>query len=87
MLALLNDAIYCFKHYYGARTRSGKKLFLAADQWIMQSGGDWLYSFDSVCEHLGMDPNYLRTGLQRHKESRRVEARKQVRPRLMAMGE
>jgi len=67
MLALLNDAIFCFQHYSGARKRSAKKLFVAAEKWIFQARDDDLFSFESVCEHLGIDPAYLRKGLRRWK--------------------
>jgi len=68
MLALLNDAIFCFQHYFGARKRSAKKLYVAAEKWIFQArNDDDLFSFESVCEHLGIDPGYLRKGLRRWK--------------------
>src|SRR5262245_7384555 len=67
MLALLNDAIFCFQHYFGARKRSAKKLFIAAEKWIFQTRNDDLFSFESVCEHLGINPGYLRKGLRRWK--------------------
>jgi hypothetical protein len=50
-----------------------KKLFINAEQWILETGADRLYSFDSVCEHLGIDPAFLRAGLQRWKERRTAE--------------
>jgi hypothetical protein len=73
MLAMLNDAIYCYQHYFYAHRRNRKKLFTNAEQWILETGADRLYSFASVCEHLGIDPAFLRAGLQRWKERRTAE--------------
>lgn len=94
MLAMLNDAIYCYQHYLYAHRHSRKKLFTSAEQWILETGADCLYSFDSVCEHLGIDPAFLRAGLQRWKERRTAELaqarRRHWRPltsQLAAVGE
>jgi|KBSMisStandDraft_5_1062788.scaffolds.fasta_scaffold623608_2 hypothetical protein len=90
MFALLNDAVYCFQHYFGSRKRSGKKLFSAADQWIFDTEGEGLFTFESVCEHLGIAPGYLRRGLALWKDRKLAEARGEftatgeVSPRLLA---
>lgn len=73
MFALLTDAVFCFQHYLDARQRSRKKLFVAADQWIFATEGEGLYAFESVCEHLDIDPNYLRGRLRRWKERKLAE--------------
>jgi hypothetical protein len=30
----------------------------------MARGNDWIFSFDSVCDLLGLDPEYVRRGLR-----------------------
>jgi hypothetical protein len=35
----------------------------------MEEKGDWLFSFVNVCELLGLDPRYLRQGLQQWKQN------------------
>ena len=60
LFALLNDAVYCFQHHFGARSRTGTKLFFDAEQWLMQRSDDSPFSFENVCEHLGIEPNLLR---------------------------
>ena len=42
----------------------GKKRFREAEEWIMRGGNDWIFSFDNVCELLGLDPEYVRRGLR-----------------------
>lgn len=63
LLAILQDAIYCFRRYSSARDRAGRAQFRAAENWIMEQGNDWLFGFDNVCALLGLDPQYVRTGL------------------------
>jgi hypothetical protein len=38
-------------------------LFPKAEQWIMHTGNDWIFSFDNVCELMDLAPQYLRRGL------------------------
>ena len=60
LLAVLEDAIHCFRHYSAARDRVGKQRFREAETWINQRGRDWVFTFDNVCELLGIKPEYLR---------------------------
>ena len=63
MLAILEDAIACFQKYVSARDGKGKILFQETEEWVLDQGADWLFSFASVCDTLGFDPDYLRRGL------------------------
>lgn len=69
MLAVLEDAIACFQKYLSARDTKGKTIFRDAEEWILEAEKDWLFSFDNVCEVLGFDPQYVRKGLMRWKET------------------
>ena len=71
MLALLEDAIHCFQDNVSAQTARKKKLFNEAADWIVETDGDWIFSFDHVCETLGFTPEYVRQGLLRWKEKYR----------------
>ena len=64
VLAVLEDAIHCFQQYSVARDRAGKQKFSEAENWIMRQGRDWVFTFDNVCELLGLDPQYVRRGLR-----------------------
>jgi len=70
MLAVLEDATVCFQKYIFARDGRGKNLFHAAEKWIMEEGNDWLFSFENICEVLGFNPQYIRQGLIRCKETK-----------------
>ena len=75
MLALLEDAIGCFQDHLSAQSVREKKLFDEAEQWIVEKGGDWIFSFDQVCESLEFTPEYVRQGLLRWKEKHRPKHR------------
>jgi hypothetical protein len=64
LLAVLEDAIGCFLEYRSAQDRIGKERFQEAEEWIMRSANDWFFSFENICELLGLNPEYLRQGLQ-----------------------
>ena len=73
MLAVLADALACFQKYLAARKGKGKNLFREADEWIFGEDGDHLFSFENVCEVIGLDPPYVRRLLVRWKETHLVE--------------
>jgi hypothetical protein len=68
MMAILEDAIDCYQKYLRAKDKRGKGLFHEAEDWILATDPDWLFSFDNVCDTLGLQPDYLRQGLVRWKE-------------------
>jgi hypothetical protein len=63
--AVLENGIEEYMRYADATTRRGKRLFKETEEWIMQDDPQWLCSFMSICHVLGLDPEYLRTGLRR----------------------
>jgi GNAT superfamily N-acetyltransferase len=63
LLAILEDAIACYQKYIFARDGKGKALFREAESWVGEKGNEAVFAFDSVCEMLGFDPEYLRRGL------------------------
>lgn len=70
MLAVLEDAISCFQKYVFAREGKGKVLFQEAEEWVLDENSDWLFSFANICEVMGFDPAYIRSGLMRWKENK-----------------
>jgi hypothetical protein len=63
MLAILEDAIACYQKYLFARDVKGKALFREAEEWVEEGSGRSVFGFDSVCETLGLNPDYLRRGM------------------------
>ena len=73
MLAVLEDAVVCFQKHVLAQNRRGKAAFREAEDWILEQGSDWLFSFEDICEVLGLDPDYIRQALLSWKERRLAE--------------
>ena len=69
MLAILEDAIACFQKYVFAKDAKGKAMFQEAENWIQQATGEGVFAFDSICEGLGLSPDYIRRGLASWKEN------------------
>lgn len=63
MLAVLEDAIACYQKFLFAKDAKGKALFTEAEEWILDSNEDWIFSFAAVCESLGLDPAFIRRGM------------------------
>lgn len=67
MLAVLEDAITCFRRHVLARGGKEKRQFREAEKWIMESDSEWLFSFENICEAVGLSPRFIRKGLLRWK--------------------
>src|SRR6266508_4391183 len=63
LVALLEDAIHTYRKYRATRDRVGKGRFREAKKWIMRGSNDWIFSFNNVCELLGLNPDYVRRGV------------------------
>jgi hypothetical protein len=82
MLAVLTDAIEYFQRYVLAKDERGKKLFQEAEEWFLEEESDWFFSFQNICEVLGLHPDYIRQGMLRWKEAaRNAPTEIKIRPR------
>jgi hypothetical protein len=70
MLAVLEEAVATFQRRLEAKTRRGQRLFREAEDWIGSADTSWTFAFENVCHTLGLDPEYLRGGLERLKHRR-----------------
>jgi hypothetical protein len=86
MFAVLENAVEYFQKYVVARKPSAKKLFQEAEEWFLEKDGETLYSFENICETLGLHPDPLRKGLLVWKEAKlklsSVEGQRVGRPKL-----
>src|SRR2546428_11018478 len=62
MLAILEDAVSCYQKYVGSTRGRPKRLFDEAEEWILDEESGWVFSFESICNALGLNPPYLRDG-------------------------
>lgn len=66
MAAILEDAVSCLSKDPRTWARHHRKSAQEAESWINTTGEEeWIFSFNNVCETLGLDPNYMRRGLHR----------------------
>jgi len=70
MLAILDDAINCYQENLLAKRGRAGRLFTEAEEWILEKGSNWIFSFKNICETLGFNPEYVRQGLLRWKEKK-----------------
>jgi len=68
MLAILEEAVYCFQDNYSAQRGTRKRLFDSAHQWFFGVSGDWIFSFENICSVLGFNPGYVRKGMAKWRE-------------------
>jgi hypothetical protein len=69
MLAVLEEAVATFQRNVGAKTRHGQRVFQEAEDWIQSTDGSWPFAFENICQSLEINPEYLRRGLERWKET------------------
>jgi hypothetical protein len=83
MLAILQDAVSCFRENLTAGAPRKQALFREAEEWLFSDDKSYFFSFLNICESVGLSPAYLLGGLIRWKEQILGELdRKQTRQQL-----
>jgi len=65
LLAVLEDAVVSCLRYRRDFTTRGKRLFRETLQWFASTDRTSVCTFESICDHLHLDADYLRQGLWR----------------------
>jgi len=65
MLAALEDAVATFQRFATTTGRAAERQFAEARTWLFDDDLTWPFSFVNVCNALGLEPAYLRGGLER----------------------
>jgi hypothetical protein len=68
MLAILQDAVVCYRRNSAAQLGKRRQLFLEVESWIKDQESDYLFSFNNICEALGINQDYLMHGLSRTRD-------------------
>jgi hypothetical protein len=68
MLAVLEDAVWCFQNGLRSKDKKKQELSQEAEQWLTQEDSSWLFSFNEICDLLGFEAEYLRKRLLRWKK-------------------
>jgi hypothetical protein len=68
MLAVLEDAVYVHQRSARRRDARGRRLFRETDEWFASDETTSPFSFVTICQMFGLDPDYLRAGLRRWRD-------------------
>jgi hypothetical protein len=79
LLAVLEDGVRTFQENIFAESGKKRALLDEAREWLFTHGVEHVFSFDSVCSSLGLDPVYIRCGLKRWEEHARAATKKKQR--------
>jgi len=75
MIAVLEDAVHCFRKQVHATDPKARQLFRDAEQWITSTDQSWFFSFVNVCDTLDLNPDWLREGLLKWRNAQRCAGR------------
>ena len=67
MLAVLGDAVDCYRRGRGARDPETRLLFNETRAWLESTDRTATFSFESICDALDIDADYLRRGLRQQR--------------------
>ena len=67
MLAVMENAIVTFQKSIYAATRRQRRLLKETEEWIHSLDTSWPFSFENICDSLGIEAAYLRNGLAQWK--------------------
>ncbi len=70
MLAVLQDAVECYQKYALARDPRGRLLFEDANEWISSGEREWPFSYENICDVLGLNHEYIRRGLSKWRQQK-----------------
>ena len=73
-LAILEDALRYYQHYYGATGSRARVLYEDAADWFASPDRSEPFSFENVSEALGLDPHYVRRCLQQWRDAQLTRA-------------
>ncbi len=66
--AILREAIRTYQKYAVKKGHRASRLFREVNEWFSSDDRHWFFSFVNVCDVLGLEPTYIRTGLKLWRE-------------------
>jgi hypothetical protein len=70
MLAVLVDALQCFRTGARSRTAIQRRSLAEAEAWIADRKGTGPFAFETICEALGINPDLIRESVTKWREQR-----------------
>jgi hypothetical protein len=80
LVAILEDGLNVYRKHAAAETAQNRELFEEAEAWVEDRDTSRFLAFESVCDILGLDPDYIRRGLHAWKLRARKDAVEQPEP-------
>jgi len=68
IIAVLEEAIGCFQQHLLVEDKKRQRLFREAEAWILREESDRPFSFNHVCEVLGLNASYVRRRLRQWRD-------------------
>lgn len=75
LVAIIQDAVECFQKHVHARDSKRRQLYVDAEAWISTDDDRGTFSFNNICELLGLNSDYLRQGLLDWRDKERARRR------------
>jgi hypothetical protein len=63
LLAVLEEAVGTYQRYLVEADHHSRAVFAEVEAWFASEDGAWIYSFVAICDSIGLDPAYIRSGL------------------------
>lgn len=63
LVAILQDALATWFRCRPVRRSRESRLFQEVSAWFAEKRSNWPFAFERICDHLGLDPDYIRQGL------------------------
>jgi len=78
--AILREAIRTYQKYALKKGTRASRLFRDVNEWFSSDERRWFFSFVNVCDTLGLEPTYIRTGLRLWRERKLSPAIREYQP-------
>ena len=68
MLAVLEDSVHAYQTGCASCGGERRLQFRETAEWFASDDTGWPFSFVAICQHFGIEPEYVRAGLRRWRE-------------------
>lgn len=80
LLAVLEEAVGTYQRHAAASDLPSRRMFTDAEEWFASEDTSWIFSFVAICDAIGLDATYVRSGLRLWADTHRATSLETVRP-------
>ena len=80
LLAVLAEAVGTYRRYVRAADRRSRAIFADVEAWFASEDTIWLCSFVAICDAIGLNATYLRSGLGLRVDTPRTQSLETTQP-------